>query len=71
MITLQNASGRPNCNYYEFFCDTIAEIGLLPTTLRGGLGNYAIHTIANMGSSCFCFEDKNIYLLSSSGWVII
>jgi hypothetical protein len=70
-ISLQKAGGSPNTYYYEFYCDTITEIGLLPTTTTKGVGEYSIYGAAPMGSSCYCFEDGNFYGLCSSGWKIM
>lgn len=67
-ITLQNAGGRPNTYYFEFFCDLLADLNLLPTTTTRGVGQYNIYGAAPMGSSCYCFEDGFVYGLCSTGW---
>lgn len=67
-ISLLNQGGRPNTNYMEFFCDNLSDMDLLPTTTRRGIGEYNIYGAAPIGSSCYCFENKEAYLLSSNGW---
>ena len=70
MIMLHQMADRPNCNYAEFFCDYLSEIDLLPTTTTKGNGDYKLYEPCVIGSSCYCFENGEVYLLSSSGWVI-
>ena len=55
-----------------FYVDTIAELTNLPNLTSDGKGNLSSMNSVCVGSTCDCYEDKNVYVLKGDNtWKIL
>lgn len=55
----------------DFYIDTISELSLLPNLTKTA-GTVQGVSLTNVGSTAFCYEDKNVYILcGDNSWKII
>lgn len=68
--------GRDNAACKSFLCDSISDIGKLPTQYKLGIkqdNDDVSHKRTAAGSNCFCLEDSSRWVLSKNAdtWIMV
>ena len=65
---------RPNGKHEYYAESELDDIPLLPTNEHDGLqtnGDTVSNQTCSLGAECLCLDTANLYLLTTSGWIIL